>query len=402
MSPGCHLAEPWMLNHAHSSSENSDSKNSNNPIAHIEGQPVELETAIEKASQILRAANSPLIYGLSRSSTPGQRAAVEMADRIGACIDTTASTCHSPSIMALQRVGESTSSLGEIRNRSDLIIYWGSNPTKSHPRHFERFVETPGQFVEAGRDDRHVVVVDVKRTESAELADTFIQIEPGSDFEVLWTLRGLVQGLDMPNTSVGAVEYDVLVSLANRMAASQYGAMFFGLGLTRHGLPHANVEALLQLVTDLNRKTRFVVRRMRIPGDVAGADSVLCWQTGYPFSVNLNRPYPRFNPDEYTANGLLERREVDAVLLVGSEGIAKLSAAAQDWLGQIPMIVLDYPSIASPLPATVQFTTAIYGIHRRGTAYRMDEVPIPLRQVLDSDLPADHDILHRITKQICG
>ena len=52
-------------------------------------------------------------------------------------------------------------------------------------------------------------------------------------------------------------------------------SVFFGLGLTRHGLPHANVEALLRLVTDLNAHTRFVARRMRVPGDVAGADSVL-------------------------------------------------------------------------------------------------------------------------------
>ena len=48
---------------------------------------------------------------------------------------------------------------------------------------------------------------------------------------------------------------------------------------------------------------------MRIPGDVAGADSVLCWQTGYPFSVNLARGYPRYNPGEYTANQLLERQK---------------------------------------------------------------------------------------------
>jgi GNAT superfamily N-acetyltransferase len=31
------------------------------------------------------------------------------------------------------------------------------------------------------------------------------------------------------------------------------------------------------------------------------------------------------------------------------------------------------------LPAAVRFTTAVYGVHRPGTAYRMDEVPLPLR-----------------------
>ena len=113
---------------------------------------------------------------------------------------------------------------------------------------------------------------------------------------------------------------------------------------------------------------------------------MLCWQTGFPFSVSLSRGYPRYNPGEYNANNLLERGEVDAAILVGSEGISKLSLEAQSFLRQIPTVILDYPSVVSPLSANVQFTTAVYGIHRPGTAYRMDEVPIPLRKVLDSPL----------------
>src|SRR5690606_24962809 len=95
------------------------------------------------------------------------------------------------------------------------------------------------------------------------------------------------------------------------------------------GLGHLNVEALLRLVAELNDHTRFVARRLRIPGDVTGADSVLCWQTGYPFAVNLNRPYPRYNPGEFTADELLSRGEVDACLFVGSESVADLSPAAR-------------------------------------------------------------------------
>jgi len=241
------------------------------------------------------------------SSTAGQRSAVALADLVGACIDTTASTCHAPSIVALQGVGESTCSLGGIRNRSSIVIYWGSNPLKSHPRHMERFVETRGLDVPDGRSGRQVVIVDVKLSESSELADTFIQVEPGTDLEVLWTLRGLIAGVPVRRSVVGGVNYSVLVDLADRMKSCRCGAVFFGLGLTAHGISHLNVEALLRRGTDLNRFTRFVVRRMRIAGDVAGADSVLCWQTGYPFSVSLNRAYPRYNPGEFTANDMLER-----------------------------------------------------------------------------------------------
>jgi formylmethanofuran dehydrogenase subunit B len=389
IAPGCSLAEPWFA------------EQKNNPPRYLlDGQSVQRQEAVARASEILRQAKAPLVYGLSRSSTPGQRAAVRLADHLQANIDTTASTCHAPSIMALQQVGESTSSLGEVRNRSDLIVYWGSNPTKSHPRHMERFVDSAGQFVPAGRSGRHVVVVDTVETETAKLADTFIKLTPGGDFDLIWALRGMLAGIAPPQGEIAGVPIEQVQHFVELLKNGNYGTFFFGLGLTQHGVPHANVEALLRLSTDLNQFTRFIARRMRIPGDVAGADCVLCWQTGFPFSVSLTRGYPRYNPGEYTAGNLLERGEVDAVVLVGSEGVDKLSPAAQQALKQLPTIVLDYPNVSCPVPATVHFTTAIYGVHQRGTVYRMDEVPIELRTLFESDLPSDEEILGDILQQL--
>ena len=109
------------------------------PAAMHAGVKVSVSAAIQRASQILSSAKAPLFYGLSQSSTEGQRAALALADYLGATIDTTASEGHAPSILALQQVGESTCSLGEIRNRADLIIYWGSDPLLTQPRHIERY-----------------------------------------------------------------------------------------------------------------------------------------------------------------------------------------------------------------------------------------------------------------------
>src|SRR5262249_32568646 len=175
-----------------------------------------------------------------------------------------------------------------------------------------------------GRADRFVVVADVRRTATAEAADLFLPVEPGCDFDVLWTLRGLIRGVrPEPGTSTGAPP-TLLAELARRMKSCRCGVVFFGLGLSMTGLGHRSVEALLRLVTDLNDHARWYARRMRVQGDVAGADSVLAWQTGYPFSVSLSRGYPRYNPGEFSAQGVLERREADACLLVGGEGVRSL------------------------------------------------------------------------------
>lgn len=189
------------------------------------------------------------------------------------------------------------------------------------------------------------------------------------------------------------------------MKECRYGIVFFGLGLSMAGTSvpgtgQHNVAALLLLVTELNRFTRFAARRMRVPGDVTGADMVLAWQSGYPFSVNFARGYPRYNPGEFSAQEMLERGDVDAVLFVGSEGATRFSDRAMSRLRELPVIALDYPTVDSAAPATIRFTTAVYGIHRPGTVYRMDGIPIPLRSLLTSAYPSDDEVLSLIQRKI--
>ncbi len=80
--------------------------------------------------------------------------AISLADRIRGTIDTTASMCHATSMMAIQEVGESTCTLGEVKNRADLVIYWGANPVQTHPRHFERYSMLPiGRYSNTRRNE---------------------------------------------------------------------------------------------------------------------------------------------------------------------------------------------------------------------------------------------------------
>ncbi len=386
----CGLAEPWFLG-----------QNESRPTAEIDGREAEIDDAVARAAAILREAGLRLFFGLSRSSTDGQRGAIALADRLGGTVDTTASLCHAPSILALQQVGESTCSLGEIRNRADLVIYWGCDPLASHPRHMERYSAEPrGLFVPRGRADRCVVVIDSEENSTAAAADVTIRVRRDRDFEALWTLRSLLAGRPVEPTCDTGAPLDDLVDLAERMKACRCGVVFFGLGLSRRGLGHLNVTALLSLVRDAHRHTRFHARRMRVQGDVTGADSVLCWQTGYPFSVNLSRGYPRYNPGEFSAQEMLERGDADAVLLLGSETIGQMSERAQRRLADLPTITLDHAGVAPDFTPMVRFTTRVYGIHEPGTAYRMDEMPIPLKGFLPSRYPSDAEVLGLIERSL--
>jgi len=390
----CVLGKAWFFNH----------EIEDRPSCLIRGQAAELSAGIEEAARILTEARYPLIYGLSDTTSESQRVAVGIADWVGANVDTTTSVCHGPSGMAFQGVGEVTCSLGEVRNRGDLIIFWGANPAESHPRHFTKYSLMPkGMFIPNGRKDRTCVIVDVRQTKSAKAADIFIQIKPRKDFEGLWTLRALAQGIELDAQLVEeetGQPLSVWQDLMDRMKAARFGVIFFGMGLTMTRGKHANSEALLALTRDMNRYTRFVCKPNRGHGNVTGADNVMAWRTGFPFGVNLARGYPRFNPGEYTAADVLARGEADAAMIVASDPMANFSQPARDHLKTIPYIALDPKETPTTRHAAVAFTVATYGINVPGTVYRMDDVPIPLRPAFDSPHPSDFDILSDIQDRV--
>ena len=119
---------------------------------------------------------------------------------------------------------------------------------------------------------------------------------------------------------------------------------------------------------------------MRYPGDVTGADTVLAWQPATLFSVNFSRGYPRYNPGEFSAQEMLNA----AKWMPACSWVAKEWCFSERWcaFARLPTIVFDYPTVESSIVPTIRFTTAVYGVHRPGTAYRMDGVPIPLQAFL--------------------
>jgi formylmethanofuran dehydrogenase subunit B len=390
----CVLGKAWFQGHA---------RHQDISAARIAGQPASLEDAIEEAAQILAGARYPFIYGLSSTSCEAQRQAIALTEAISGTIDCCTSVCHGPSGMAMQGVGEPSCTLGEVKNRADLIVYWGSNPAESHPRHMSRYAVTAkGKFTPNGRKDRTVVLVDVRPTPSVRAADIFLQIAPGRDFEVLWALRALVKGqrVDASALEGTGIAFEQITDLAERMKKCKFGVLFVGQGLTQSRGKHMNLTAAFLLANDLNAVTKFALIPMRGHGNVTGVDGVMAWQTGYPFGVNFSRGYPRFNPGEFTMVDVLSRGEADAILVVASDPYANLPRLVRKRLEDIPLIALDSHESETTRLAQVAFTTSTVGINVGGTVYRMDNIPLPLSNILPSSYPSDEEVLGQMLARV--
>ena len=406
-----------------------------------------LYLAVKKTARILVEANFPLLYGWSSTSCEAVRVGLELAEELGGVIDNTTTVCHGPSELSVQEVGLPTCTLGQVRHRADLVIYWGSNPWSSHPRHLERYTNlSEGRFEKSewkgylnkvrasatrrkiesafrrvlseGRASpklnakqkpsallkkgRKLVVVDVRRTRSADIADCFIQVEPNKDYELLQTLRAIVNDQEVDADQVAGIPIEDLEEIADAMINCSFGVLFFGLGLTMSRGKLRNIDAALSLTRDLNTRTKFAIMPMRGHFNVTGADTVFTWQTGYPYAVDFSMRYPRYNPGETSAVEVLLRKESDATLVVASDPVANLPRKAVEHMVQNPLIVIDPHVNATGQMADVVFPSAFVGIEAEGTAYRMDHVPLPLKKIVapPEGILTDEEILLKILSEV--
>lgn len=419
------------------------------PLVRKNGELVEasLDEAIRKSAEILIDATYPILYGWSSTSCEAIRVGLELAEEVGGVIDNTSTICHGPSILSIQDVGISSCTLGQLRHRADLIVYWGCNPWSSHPRHVERYTTfSNGRFQKStwrayvsrlggilskkrlrravnlvlGRDvfatpevsrelpytmfkkKRKMVVVDVRKTHSADAADYFLQVEPNKDYELLQAFRMLIADEELDVDRVAGVPVETLDEIADVMIGCKLGVIFFGLGLTMTEGKLRNIDAAISLVRDLNRRTKFLIMPMRGHFNVAGANVVFTWQTGYPFAVDFSQGYPQYNPGETSVIDILCRDETDAALVVASDPVAHFPKKAAQNLVKNPLIVIDPQTTPTSLMADVVFPSTFVGIETEGTAYRMDHVPLPLKKIVEppSNCLPDVEILQRILHEV--
>ena len=114
--------------------------------ATIDGRPADVAAAIAAAAARLSAAQRVLVTGLNDLTIEGVTKACDVAETLGAAIAPAVDDACHPGGSMIARCGEITAAWEELRDRADLVIFWGHDPADSHPRFVERFVAPPLPF----------------------------------------------------------------------------------------------------------------------------------------------------------------------------------------------------------------------------------------------------------------
>ncbi len=346
--------------------------------ATIGGEAVDVETALRRAVELLRDARRPLVHGFDGATVEDARAAVTLADRLGALITTGDVARRWPGAPAVPLRGASTATLGEIRDRSRLVVIWREDPEATHPRLLDRL-----GFADGARAERTLVVVDDRDTATARRADTHLRWPRDHDLDALTRLHLLERGL-APTPGDRAAD---LSALRDRLGAVPHAAFVYGPDLASGAGGQRRALALHELVRALCHERHVVTLELpRAPG-TRSADDALVWQTGYAGDVDLAAGHP----EPVTATRPLAAGEgVDVSLRVESPPANLPAGVTEIALCSLP-----------PGPGVeVSIRTAAAGVAATGTAHRLDGVPLTLQAPRPDDAPTAAALLGRLLDEV--
>jgi formylmethanofuran dehydrogenase subunit B len=349
----------------------------------MHGSDASLEAALDEVTELLARAGAPLVYLAPELSCEAQQEGIALADALHAALDSVTSESMLPSLLAAQERGRASATLGEIRNRADVVLFWGVDPATRYPRYWSRYAPEPvGLFLPAGRRSRVVIAVDVGAAHGPADADLRVAVSPDDEVATLIALRAIVAttarvGSARPESAPWARARE----LAPALLDARYAAIVNDGELSAGDDPD-RADALIALAQALNGPTRCALSTLRAGGNRSGADAVATSQTGYPTAIDFARGYPRYRPYDGATGARLLLGEADALLVIGAAALipARLSAP----LARLPRALIGPRASESALAtgAGAVIDSGAAGIHEGGTALRMDDVSLPLRPSL--------------------
>jgi formylmethanofuran dehydrogenase subunit B len=359
----------------------------------IDGEQATIDQAIKKAADILKSAKSPLLYGWSNSTLEAQAAGIKLAEKLGATIDDTSSFCQGILMERILSGKIPSCTLDDVRNYADTSIFWGSDPSSSHPRHLSRFSYYPrGEKRQRSyEEERTCIVVDVRKSATARLCSNYyFRLPPGGDAQFMEAILAVLDG-KIPKVA----DKKKMIELSSVLKKTEWGVIFPGLGMI-YSLQD-KMELFEQLLSRLNEITTFMVIPMVGHCNTRGFNELMFEKTGHTNSVSFQGGSAEHGP-KYSV--ITAAKSSDAALAIGSDPLSALPFGTARALARQPLIAIDPRRSLTTDAAKVVIPSALSGMEAGGTAVRMDGVKIKFEPIMKSDLLSDEQILIRIMEAI--
>lgn len=315
----------------------------------LNGEPISLPDALAHAAKLLQQARLPLFHGL-QGDLQDARAIWRLAAHFGGVVDHAAGDSIARKLRVFQDTGWQISSLGEVRNRADLVILVGEFDI---PRLQEKL------FAEEHRLHRQQAVQQVHLQNDA--LQTIEQL-------------ALMQYGRSPLPASAKIE-----SLNQQLMDAQYPV--FLLGQLDAEQEELVLRAIVALVRKLNEQSRAALLPLAMGCGDLTAQLSGAWHNGFGIRTDFSRGYPRQDLKQHSAERLLASEEADLLVWISSLSNTTPPSCSQ------PSIVFGHPGMAFEKAPELYFPIAVPGVHRSGYLHRTDGLRmLPLPQITQNAL----------------
>ena len=312
--------------------------------------PAAGSAGVARAAAALQAARRVLLTGLLDASAAAVTAACDLAEALGAALDIGTADLASPLGPVVTRAGGITADPEELRDRADLVVAWFCDPEASSPGFRAAFLAPPL----AGGQPRRVLAVGPEPVAAAgrhltlprESAVDFARLLPAllldhappRENETAARLVGVCHEL------VAAIQTAACVGFVTTRAADPLGLATWATRLLVRAIAHGRPAFEVPLVEPACGR-----------GGGPGAADVLTWRYGAAGGIaRADRLGAIFRPAECTAEALIVRGEVDAVLAAGQLPAA-VEAAIASRAGELVVVRIDdHDTAAATLAALLE------------------------------------------------
>lgn len=345
---------------------------------------------LKTAKNWIQQAGSPLICGLEGIVLEAETLLVELAKKEQALLSAGTSA---EKITTYQRYGGANCSLGEVRQRADLVLVSNCDLLTIWPRFEQKILSPPGRFLPPEKPRQLIFLGDASKLQEPSRYSEIIDLPEDQLPQALLILRRAIQKQSVPaSKSDDEPEIEMttqLQKLAEKLLAAWYPVLFHDTSCPQTG------ALWTKLVSEVNQRSRMHSLNVTAGRAKGTPSETILAMTGFPDHIAFhseqcgNTEEISHDCHRYQAARLINQQETDLVIFAGDQVSEKWIQTLQKLTPPARLIVIH--SGATKLPQmevpVLEIHTQMPGIHEAGTALRCDGIPLPLRSVASSQLP---------------
>ncbi len=355
--------------------------------ARIDGKPVSLGQAAQRAAEILSEARLPVIAGLG-TDVAGARASLLLATRLRGAYDHMHSSRIFADLDVMRQSGLMFTTPSEARLRADVYLFVGNDLTEVWPDMMERLAPAENPRFDLARENRRLLWIGPGR--ASQTGKLVIEtLEAANLHEALAGVRARTAGKPVACAKAVKAKFD---QFADTLKSARFGVAVWSGG----SLDSLAIEMLHGLLRDLNQKTRFSGLPLGASANAYGVLQTSGWMTGFPVRTSFGRGFPEHDTWRFDATRMIDSGEADAAMWISAYG-----AEAPRWKRNVPVAALVVPQTAFAREPSVAIEVGCPGLDHDAAEFDRETYAIAAHMALrPSQAPSVAAVIEQISARL--